>query len=104
MASVHPCKHALSYEDSLLDRADCALKLRRERLKAGAGSSDQGMEGLVDEIKKLDVSGVEAAAENPSNEEWRRSKPQTRRWRYASTSIWWSFSRWVASLCGILFQ
>lgn len=62
MASVHPCKHA-SVMKTLLDRADAALKLRREKLKEGrAVGSDQGMEGLVDEIKKLDVTGVEAAA------------------------------------------
>ena len=32
-------------------------------------SNDQGMEGLVDEINKLDVKGAEAAAES-SNDEW----------------------------------
>ncbi len=73
MASVHPCKHA-SVMKTLLDRADAALKLRREKLKAGVGSSEQGMEGLVDEIQKLDVSGAEAAAaaaaESSANEEW----------------------------------
>jgi ubiquitin-like-conjugating enzyme ATG3 len=68
MASVHPCKHAPVMK-TLLDRADAALKLRREKLKTGqAAGSSQGMEGLVDEIKKLDVSGVEAAADG--NEEW----------------------------------
>lgn len=75
MASVHPCKHA-SVMKTLLDRADAALKLRREKLKAGQGiGSEQGMEGLVDEIKKLDVSGAGAAAETASssgdtNEDW----------------------------------
>jgi len=48
MASVHPCKHAPVMK-ALLDRADAALKLRREKIKAGAASvSDRGMEGLVD--------------------------------------------------------
>ncbi len=62
MASVHPCKHAPVMK-TLLDRADAALKLRREKLKAGvAVGSEQGMEGLVDEIKNLDVSGVSGAA------------------------------------------
>ncbi|KAK1758384.1 putative autophagy protein [Echria macrotheca] len=62
MASVHPCKHA-SVMKTLLDRADAALKLRREKLKAGLDAgSKQGMEGLVDEIKKLDISGVAATA------------------------------------------
>ncbi|KAM7220034.1 autophagy-related protein 3 [Rhypophila decipiens] len=74
MASVHPCKHAPVMK-TLLDRADAALKLRKERMKAGqATGSSQGMEGLVDEIKKLDVSGVAAesssAPTSDSNEEW----------------------------------
>lgn len=56
MASVHPCKHA-SVMKTLLDRADAALKLRRDKLKAGIKvGSGGGMEGLVDEINKLDVS------------------------------------------------
>ena len=69
MASVHPCKHAPVMK-TLLDRADAALKLRRDKMKSGkAVSNDQGMEGLVDEINKLDVKGAEAAAES-SNDEW----------------------------------
>ncbi|KAJ4386214.1 E2-like enzyme [Gnomoniopsis smithogilvyi] len=68
MASVHPCKHA-SVMKTLLDRADAALKLRRDKLKAGAkvGSSG-GMEGLVDEINKLDVSKV--TADKGEGDEW----------------------------------
>lgn len=70
MASVHPCKHA-SVMKTLLDRADAALKVRRDKLKAGlATGSDQGMEGLVDEIKNLDISGADAAADKASNDEW----------------------------------
>ena len=70
MASVHPCKHAPVMK-TLLDRADAALRLRREKLRAGiAGGSDQGMEGLVDEIKNLDVSGAEVSADKASNDEW----------------------------------
>lgn len=69
MASVHPCKHAPVMK-TLLDRADAALKLRRDKMKSGKTvSNDQGMEGLVDEINKLDVKGAEAAAES-SNDEW----------------------------------
>ncbi|KAL1849581.1 hypothetical protein VTK73DRAFT_9871 [Phialemonium thermophilum] len=34
MASVHPCKHAPVMK-TLLDRADAALKVRREKLRAG---------------------------------------------------------------------
>ena len=69
MASVHPCKHAPVMK-TLLDRADAALEIRRERLKAGIVTGGQGMEGLVDEINKLDVSGVEAAADKASENEW----------------------------------
>jgi ubiquitin-like-conjugating enzyme ATG3 len=74
MASVHPCKHA-SVMKTLLDRADAALRLRREKLRAGnagnAGSSQapSGMEGLVDEIGKLDVKGAQEAADKDEWEE-----------------------------------
>lgn len=69
MASVHPCKHA-SVMKTLLDRADAALKIRRDKLKAGKNvGRDSGMEGLVDEINKLDVKSAEAAADS-SNEDW----------------------------------
>lgn len=76
MASVHPCKHA-SVMKTMLDRADAALRIRREKLRTGAlapGSAEQGMEGLVEEIDKLDVSGVDAAAAaasaDKSGDEW----------------------------------
>ncbi|KAI0863386.1 autophagocytosis associated protein [Xylaria cubensis] len=69
MASVHPCKHAPVMK-TLLDRADAALKLRREKLKSGKSvGGDPGMEGLVDEINKLDIKGAEAAAES-SSDDW----------------------------------
>jgi ubiquitin-like-conjugating enzyme ATG3 len=69
MASVHPCKHA-SVMKTLLDRADAALKIRREKMKSGkAVGADPGMEGLVDEINKLDIKGAEAAAE-AGNDDW----------------------------------
>lgn len=82
MASIHPCRHA-SVMKSLLDRADAALKLRRERAKAGRGagqsSKELGMEGLVDETDKLAISqagdnsghkaGVAAAGGN-GGDEW----------------------------------
>ncbi|KAI1813434.1 autophagocytosis associated protein [Poronia punctata] len=71
MASVHPCKHA-SVMKTLLDRADAALKIRRDKLKSGKlVGTDAGMEGLVDEISKLDVKSAEAAAETTSNsDDW----------------------------------
>ncbi|EKJ71573.1 hypothetical protein NXS19_005729 [Fusarium pseudograminearum] len=71
MASVHPCKHA-SVMKTLLDRADAALRLRREKLRAGNANSSQapsGMEGLVDEIGKLDVKGAQEAADKDEWEE-----------------------------------
>ncbi|KAI0130068.1 autophagocytosis associated protein [Xylariales sp. AK1849] len=72
MASVHPCKHA-SVMKTLLDRADAALKIRRDKLKAGKNvGHDSGMEGLVDEINKLDVKGAAeaAAAADSGNDDW----------------------------------
>lgn len=68
MASVHPCKHA-SVMKTMLDRADGALRIRREKLRAGkAVGGDQGMEGLVDELGKLDVKDAQAAADKDG--EW----------------------------------
>lgn len=79
MASVHPCKHA-SVMKTLLDRADAALKIRREKLKQGKiapGAQDAGMEGLVDDFDKADlgsddkkaiVEGMKAGGNG--NDEW----------------------------------
>lgn len=66
MASVHPCKHAPVMK-SLLDRADAALKVRREKMARGQESGTSGMEGLVDEIGKLDVK---SAQESADKDEW----------------------------------
>jgi ubiquitin-like-conjugating enzyme ATG3 len=70
MASVHPCRHA-SVMKVLLDRADAALRLRRERLAktGGTGPAGQGqtrkpelgMEGLIEETKNMSISGPPAA-------------------------------------------
>lgn len=81
MASVHPCKHA-SVMKTLLDRADAALRIRRQKLKeaqsAGDASklkADSGLEGLVDDTKGLSLSndghaaGVAAAGGN-GGDEW----------------------------------
>lgn len=74
MASVHPCKHA-SVMRTLLDRADAALRIRREKIRRGkAVGGDQGMEGLVDEIDKLDVQDAQAAADKGSSDEWEEVK------------------------------
>jgi ubiquitin-like-conjugating enzyme ATG3 len=55
--SVHPCKHS-SVMKVLLDRADAALKLRMEKLKAGKDVTkvDSGMEGLVDDTRLLKLT------------------------------------------------
>ncbi len=69
MASVHPCKHA-SVMKTLLDRADAALRIRRDKLARGQGvKAPAGMEGLVDEIGKLDVKGAQEAADKDEWEE-----------------------------------
>lgn len=69
MASIHPCKHAPVMK-TLLDRADAALRLRREKLKAGDKNvSEQGMEGLVEEMKGLDVKGAQEQADRDDWEE-----------------------------------
>lgn len=65
MASVHPCKHA-SVMKTLLDRADGALKIRREKLRRGQGNSDGkidiGMEGLVDDLSRTGLGEGETKA------------------------------------------
>ncbi|EAW12806.1 ATG3/ATG10 family protein [Aspergillus clavatus NRRL 1] len=61
MATVHPCRHA-SVMKTLLDRADAALKIRRDKLKqahspaeASRISAERGLEGLVDETRGLSL-------------------------------------------------
>ena len=64
-ASVHPCKHA-SVMKVLLDRADAALKLRKERLREKAERGEKiggspakearGLEGLVDDVQGMRIS------------------------------------------------
>jgi len=85
MASVHPCRHA-SVMKVLLDRADAALRLRREKLAKRGISGPQttkpelGMEGLVEDTKGMSIStsamekqaykaGVAAAGGN-TGDEW----------------------------------
>lgn len=82
MATVHPCRHA-SVMKTLLDRADAALKLRRDKLKQAAESSPQeqaklaqpesGLEGLVDDIKGLSLDEAQKQGEKPGQaggDEW----------------------------------
>ena len=59
MASVHPCKHA-SVMKTLLDRADSALRMRREKQRAGKLARGGEGDGLVDEMAKLRVSDMRA--------------------------------------------
>lgn len=77
MASVHPCKHAPVMK-VLLDRADGALKRRREKM-AGASSSAaggvSGLEGLVDSTQKLGLGDKKTNTASPasgagSGDEW----------------------------------
>lgn len=79
MASVHPCKHA-SVMKVLLDRADAALKIRRQKMLQQENSSskvESGLEGLVDDTQGLSLSrddsghaaGVGAAGGN-GGDEW----------------------------------
>jgi ubiquitin-like-conjugating enzyme ATG3 len=87
MATVHPCRHA-SVMKVLLDRADAALKIRRQKLKradaveaarlASPSKLESGLEGLVDDTSRLAISssdrqayaaGVAAAGGN-AGDEW----------------------------------
>ena len=80
MASVHPCKHA-SVMKVLLDRADAALKIRKQKLRSGRGGEgrvESGMEGLVDEMQHVGLAererrgfaGGVAAAGGAGGDEW----------------------------------
>jgi ubiquitin-like-conjugating enzyme ATG3 len=62
MATVHPCMHA-SVMKILLDRADAALKIRRQKLKKARSADeasniklDSGLEGLVDDTSNLSLA------------------------------------------------
>ncbi|KAJ5099516.1 hypothetical protein N7532_006517 [Penicillium argentinense] len=74
MASVHPCRHA-SVMKTLLDRADAALKLRREKLKQTQSREEAnrvlqtggGLDGLVDGTQGLSLGEQQ---QHPSGDEW----------------------------------
>lgn len=78
MASVHPCRHA-SVMKTLLDRADAALKLRREKLKQSQSrdeanrilqaSGSNGLEGLVDDTQGLSL-GDHQQQQAGGGDEW----------------------------------
>lgn len=66
MASVHPCKHAPVMK-TLLDRADAALRLKRERMRGEAAA----LGDVADEMGKMDIRGAEAEAEAADKgDEW----------------------------------
>lgn len=77
MASIHPCKHA-SVMKTLLDRADAALKIRREKQRQGKiapNAKDAGMEGLIDDLGKAGLDDKKALSEGMKaggngNDEW----------------------------------
>ena len=76
MASVHPCRHAAVMK-LMLDRADAALRLRKERARKAAGGGGESaaarkeVEGLVEGTKGLSL-GAKAGAGNggASGDEW----------------------------------
>ncbi len=74
MASVHPCKHAPVMK-TLLDRADAALQLRREKLRRGrtglGSSSDRGMESLVEGMGRIDLY----SADDIGRDGWEEVEP-----------------------------
>ena len=75
MASIHPCKHA-SVMKILLDRADAALKLRLQKVRAGQKTQKMsGMEGLIDDTSRLKLAeterkGHEAGVKAGGGDEW----------------------------------
>ena len=73
MASVHPCRHA-SVMKVLLDRAEGALRRRKEKMRSGllkAGETGAGLEGLVDSTKNLSLDkGKSKAKKEPGEDEW----------------------------------
>ncbi|KKA28619.1 hypothetical protein TD95_004934 [Thielaviopsis punctulata] len=58
MASVHPCKHA-SVMKSMLDRADAALRLRREKQARAREMSADGDDDLAEDVARLNVKDKE---------------------------------------------
>ncbi|ODA78549.1 hypothetical protein RJ55_05930 [Drechmeria coniospora] len=71
MASVHPCKHA-SVMKTLLDRADAALRLRRDKLRASQpiAAADADAPGLGSVVNDLGKLQVKSAQEPGDKDEW----------------------------------
>ncbi|KAI6251167.1 Autophagy-related protein 3 [Erysiphe necator] len=79
MASIHPCKHA-SVMKTLLDRADTALKIRREKLRKGKtinDNKDNKIESLVDNFGRAQINRDgdstvlnDSKANGSGNDEW----------------------------------
>ncbi|PYH41706.1 uncharacterized protein BP01DRAFT_360198 [Aspergillus saccharolyticus JOP 1030-1] len=72
MATVHPCRHA-SVMKTLLDRADAALKIRREKIRAAhkaqqsAGAANT-VQGLVDPVRGLSLHNQQQTEKH--GDEW----------------------------------
>lgn len=80
MATVHPCRHA-SVMKTLLDRADAALKIRREKLKRTQSAGGEaakvsvgGLEGLVDDTRGLSLSDQQQQQQQ-AGDEWEVLQP-----------------------------
>lgn len=72
MASVHPCRHA-SVMKVLLDRAEGALRRRKEKMRSGLlkqGETGAGLEGLVDSTKNLSIKDKGKAKKEAGEDEW----------------------------------
>ena len=77
MASVHPCKHA-SVMKTLLDRADAALRVRREKQRTRGAALIASRDALVDEMSALNLSDIqtvhasakESKGQTGSGDEW----------------------------------
>ena len=66
MASVHPCKHA-SVMKTLLDRADAALRIRRDKLRAGKAVA---ADPPADDAMAALHHPARTAHEPPDKDEW----------------------------------
>ncbi|KAL2888107.1 autophagy-like protein 3 [Ceratocystis lukuohia] len=71
MASVHPCKHA-SVMKSMLDRADAALRLRREKLQRARELSTVDTESA--EALASGVAGLDVKDKDKDGDEWEEVK------------------------------
>ncbi|KAL5604416.1 hypothetical protein BROUX41_002388 [Berkeleyomyces rouxiae] len=71
MASIHPCKHA-SVMKSMLDRADAALRLRREKLQRAREM--QAAEHDAADALAGGVAGLDVKDKDKDGDEWEEVK------------------------------